>query len=93
MEPKTPEEFYSQLFMAAVSRIYGDVTAEARRRRITEHDIATIENRIIAMMGDAKKAAHEFQAFEVEPLVNKLVQELRALFGAIREARKREIGK
>lgn len=91
MIPETPEQMRAVLMMALITRAYGDITIEARRRRLTEHDIAVIERRVVGMLRDAKSFAHEFQTFETEPVVAGVLSELEAFFAAARGSRLKNV--
>ncbi len=87
MIPKTPDEFYSILYKTMLTRLYLDITAEARQKRLTEHDIATIERRILSFRSETDAFAHEFKTFETEPVVTRVFQELQELFAVTKPAR------
>jgi hypothetical protein len=87
MIPKTPEEFFAILYKTLVSRIYLDLTTEARRRRLTEHDIATIERRVLDFRRETDAFAHEFETFETEPVVARTFQEMQEFFAVTKAAR------
>lgn len=87
MPPKTPEELYSILFKTLFSRLYLDMTSEARRRRLTEHDIAMIEKRVLAFQRQTDNFAGEFTTFETEPVVARVFQEMQELFAVTKPAR------
>lgn len=87
MLPRTPDEMRSMLYMSMISRVYGDITTEARRRRLTEHDIANIERRVLSILRDGDSFAHEFTTFQVEPVIAQVLKELETFFAMTREAR------
>lgn len=91
MIPKTPQEMQAMIFVAVVTRLYGDVTTEARRRRLTEHDIAGIERRALATLKDGPDFAHEFTTFEAEPVVAKTLKDIEALLIMARAGRLKNI--
>lgn len=90
MIPDTPGQMHSVLFMTMLSRAYGDITATARRRRLSEHDISTIEGKVLAMLRDAPDFAGEFTTFEVEPVLAGVLQQLEQFFAAIRAGRAKQ---
>lgn len=93
MIPQTPDEMYTMLFKLLMTRAYGDITEAARRGRLTEHDIATIERRILAFRDDLKGVGVEFQTFEAEPEIAKAFNEAKDFFAVIRAARVQKIQK
>ncbi|APT31911.1 hypothetical protein MCBMB27_02620 [Methylobacterium phyllosphaerae] len=93
MRPKTPEEMYSFLTHAFWTRVYGDITAASRRKRLTEHDIAQIERQAIDLMAGALESAHEFPEFDARAVIDATLREGREGFNVIREARTQQIAK
>lgn len=87
MIPKTPDEMYTMLFKTLITRAYGDITTEARRRRLTEHDIAAIERRILDFRRDLEEIPDEFPTFETEPVVARAFNEMQEFFAVLRAAR------
>lgn len=69
MIPETPEEMTAVITNSVIADLYVRITTEARKRRLTEHDIAVIERRAIEEWREAKNAAHEFTTYEAEPAI------------------------
>lgn len=93
MKPKTAYEFYEILFKAVMLRAYGDITTASRRKRLTEHDIALIERRILQDITSTPNIAHEFPDFDVRAELVRTVEEFRILFQTIRETRTEQMAK
>lgn len=91
MLPKTPEEMYSLLLRAMLLRAYGDITTAARRKRLTEHDIATIERNTLDILKGAADFADEFKTFEVEPVRANALREVQEFFAVTRTGRQKQI--
>lgn len=91
MVPKTPDALYGVLLRAFWMRVHGDLTAAARRKRLTEHDIAQIEDRALALAGEARQAAGEFKDFDAAAVVERVLAEARENLRVIREARAKQI--
>jgi len=91
MLPTTPEEMTTILFNTMLSRIYLDISTAARRGRLTEHDISTIERRLLASMREGPDFSQEFTTFEVEPAIAKAVDMMQQFFAATRSARVNDI--
>ena len=91
MIPRTPEELYATVFLAMITRLYGDVTTEARRRRLTEHDIATIERKLLELMGTGAEFAQEIKGFEAEPVMAKARNEIQQIFAMTKAGRVKQI--
>lgn len=91
MIPKTAAEMTGLVHIALLTRIYGDVTMAARRGRLTEDAIATIERRAIATLGGADQFADEFKTFQAEVAVAEAVKITRELLASVRAGRERQI--
>lgn len=91
--PQTPEEMTSLLFGLITQKVYQQITTAARRRRLTEHDIALIERQGIDELRGDLGFANEFKTFEAEPAIAKARQLLDGYFAATRATRQNEIGK
>lgn len=91
MRPKSPEELYSVLLRAFWTRAYGDLTTAARRKRLTEHDIALIEKRVLETAAEALNAAHEFPEFDARRVIEGMLAEGSEGFRVIRESRAKQI--
>jgi hypothetical protein len=89
--PKTPEEMLQILAGVGQSRLYVEITLAARRGRLTEHDIAAIERRVVAMMSHPEGVEHEFQTFETEPVFARVRQLLAEFCAVCRKARTRQL--
>lgn len=91
--PKTPQEFYSFIVKGLYINLYQAVTTQARRKRLTEHDIALIEHKAIAIAKEALDLANEFKTFEIEPQLAMALNEINEFCASIRVARIEEIAK
>jgi len=91
MIPKTSQEMQSLLIMALITRLYGDITTEARRKRLTEHDIGTIEQRTMRYLSGGPDFAHEFKDFEAEIPRAAALKIVKEMCDAIRAVRAKQI--
>gem|GEM_PF-5303523 len=90
--PQTPEQMTEMVFRLGIQRAYLDISTEARRRRITEHDIALIERHIVELTtGNDTAIGQQFQTFEAEPALAAARQKLKDYFALTREARAQNI--
>lgn len=89
--PKTPEEFFSFMVRALYVTLYQEVTTAARRKRMTEHDIALIEHKAIAIAKDALGLAEEFKTFEIEPPLAMALHEINEFCASIRAVRVKKL--
>lgn len=87
LPPKTPEEFFTFIVKGLYVNPYQAVTTAARRRRLTEHDIALIEHKTIAIAKEALGLAEEFKTFEIEPELARALHEINEFCASIRAAR------
>lgn len=85
--PETPLEMESIVFHAVISRVYGDVTKAATTKRLTERDIRVIEENALALPGDLKPLAEEFETFEAEPAIRATLQKAKEFFLATKAGR------
>lgn len=69
MIPKSPEEFTTIMNQMMSFKLYVAITIAARKKRLTEHDIALIERSILRDFDIGEKVAEEFKTFEAEPAV------------------------
>jgi len=60
MRPERREELFPVPRRTFWMRPYGDITEAARRKRLTEHDIAGIERRILMDLSDLRNFASAF---------------------------------
>lgn len=91
--PETPGELTALLIQGTLNTLYGEMTLDARRKRLTEHDIALIERAALARMAMPHGVEHEFEGFEAEPAwkqAEAMLKQLFALSRAIREKAIRE---
>lgn len=92
--PQTPDQMTEMMFRLGMQRAYLDVTTEARRRRLTEHDIALIERNIMDLLTGVDSAiAKEFTQFEAEPAIAAARQKLKSYFALTLQARAQDIQK
>lgn len=87
MKPANADQMTTLMVVSALTRAYGDVTEAARRGRLTEHDIATIERRILGIVRSAPDVSGEFTTFETEPAMRNAEAQIREMFARIRTAR------
>ncbi len=92
--PRTPDEMTALLLEAGRAGAYVKVSMEARRRRLTENDIAIIERGIIAEVTTVDpRIADEFTTFEVEPAFAQAKALLIQFFANAKVARVQDINK
>lgn len=89
--PKTPEEFHSFMLKGLYINLYQAVTTQARRKRLTEHDIALIEHKAIALAKEALHLADEFRTFEIEPPLAMALNEINEFCASIRAVRVQQL--
>ena len=89
--PKTPQEFYSFIVKGLYINLYQAVTTQARRKRLTEHDIALIEHKAIALAKEALDLANEFKTFEIEPQLAMALNEINEFCASIRAVRVQQL--
>ena len=86
MKPTTPDELAAMLMFTMMTRLYGDVTTEARKRRLTDHDIETIERTVLAFKKDTDAFAKEFP-FQTEVVVARVFNDLKQFLAAAKSGR------
>ena len=91
--PATPDEMVAMLLEAGRARAYVDITTAARRKRLTEHDIAVIERNILGLTVVTPEIADEFKSFEAEPAFAQARSLLKQYFEIARKGRATEIEK
>mgnify|MGYP001323138618 CR=1 FL=1 len=91
MIPKSPSEMTNLIVQILMLRIYGDITAAARRGRISEHDIALIERSAIRAIKEGPDFSHEFETFEAEPAVAAGIKLVEDFLATTRSARINQI--
>lgn len=91
MMPETPEQMEWLLTMALVTRLYGDATSAARRKRLTEHDISLLEDRIIRDFAAGPDFAQEFQTFQAEIPRAAALKTIKEMCAVIRADRQKKI--
>lgn len=90
--PQNGAQMTEMMFRAGFSRAYVEISTEARRKRLTEHDIAVIERRIVSEFATYDPCmADEFPTFEVEPAMAKAREQLKQFFEIARQARAKDI--
>jgi hypothetical protein len=93
MIPKTPEEMTAILKETLVIDLYRQITLAARRKRLTEHDIALIEQSLFREFDIGEKVAGEFRTFEAEPAVKLAIGIVRQITQEAKRFRADEIAK
>lgn len=93
LPPKTPDELFSLVAHQMLLRVYGDLALEARRKRLTEHDISLIETRVIRIIREAEDFSGEVKGYESEPVMADVEAYLKGIFARMRELRAADIGK
>lgn len=63
MRPERREKLFCVPMRTFRMHLYGDITEAARRKRLTEHDIAGIERGILPELSDQKSFASAFLVF------------------------------
>jgi hypothetical protein len=87
LKPASAAELTAFLIHVGLMRAYFDTVDEARRKRLTENDIAVIERRALGVIAESVVAADEFPDFEMEKAVADAKAGLRELFDHGRKAR------
>lgn len=93
MIPKTPEEMTAMLKETMHFKLYTAITIASRRKRLTEHDISTIEKSILREFDIGEQVAHEFTSFEAEPAVKLAISLVRQFTEHAKNTRAAEIAK
>ncbi|MGV0817147.1 hypothetical protein [Martelella sp. AMO21009] len=73
MHPKTPHELTQLLVNVMTLDLYGEITTAARKKRLTEHDIAAVERKVIAKIKDGPDFSHEALTYEAEPAIARAI--------------------
>ena len=93
LPPKTPDDMFSLVTHAMMVRLYGELALEARRKRLTEHDISLIETRIIRILREGEDFSGEVKGYESEPVMADIEAYLKGICRKMCESRAAHIGK
>lgn len=93
MIPKTPDEMTALIRETMIIKLYTAITIAARRKRLTEHDIAFIEKSVFREFDIGQKVATEFTTFEAEPAIKKAIGIMQEFAERSRSTRVNEIAK
>lgn len=91
MRPETAQDLYLTLFKTMIIRAYGDITTAARRKRLTEHDIRSIEKNVLTILAESQDFSGEFPAFDAKRVIVMTLDEVDEWFTACRAERIKKI--